>query len=59
MTDYSKNIYCETWETGDGYRIDIAWTWYEMKKMPYKYRYEIAMRRTIGNLLIVLCVAEN
>lgn len=34
------NIYCETWEDDNGYRIDIAWTWYEMKKMPYVYRYE-------------------
>ena len=40
MTDYSKNTYCETWEDVNGYRIDIAFTWYEMKKMPYKYRYE-------------------
>ena len=40
MSDYSKNIYCETWETADGYRIDIGFTWYEMKKMPYEYRYE-------------------
>ena len=34
------NIYCETWEDNNGYRINIAWTWYEMKKMPYIYRYE-------------------
>lgn len=37
---YCKNIYCETWETSKGDRIDIAFTWYEMKKMPYAYRYE-------------------
>ena len=40
MADYSKNIYCETWEDDNGYRIDIAWTWYEMKKMSVVYRYE-------------------
>ena len=34
------NIYCQTWETSKGDRINIAFTWYEMKKMPYAYRYE-------------------
>lgn len=34
------NIYCETWMTRDGLRIDIAFTQYEMKEMPYAYRYE-------------------
>ena len=45
MTDYSKNTYCETWEDENGNRIDIAWTWYEMKKMPVEYRVE--KRRSI------------
>ena len=33
-------VYQETWEDANGYRLNIAFTEYEMKKMPYEYRYE-------------------
>ena len=38
MKDYSKNIYCETWEDENGYRIDVAFTWFEMKEMSVECR---------------------
>lgn len=31
-------IYQETWEDRDGYRFDIAFTEYEVNKMPVEYR---------------------
>lgn len=34
------NTYREIWEDDNGYRIDIAFTDYEMKKMPCAYRHE-------------------
>lgn len=31
-------IYIETWEDRNGLRLDIAFTQYEMEKMPIEYR---------------------
>lgn len=39
-------IYQETWEDRDGYRFDIAFSEYEVNKMPVEYR--ISKRNTLA-----------
>lgn len=34
-----SRIYIQRWETNRGLRLEVAFTEYEMKKMPYEYRF--------------------